>query len=187
MNPPCPNIGTNANPTRFVAYAEGDLALVRIVGPGVCRESGRFETLLRDVMQRGFSRLVLDLTECPRMDSTFVGAVLRLADQTLDTQPAHPPLRAYVANPSPAVHDLLDTLCLNDLLPTVPLPAIPTAQEVALNDDDLQRTEILALSVDAHERLSRLTPENARRFSGVLAALRAELDTPSPPVSSRPS
>lgn len=180
MNLPCPS--PSSTPTRFVAYAEGGLALVRIVGPGVCRESGRFETLLRDVMRRGFTRLVLDLTHCPRMDSTFVGAVLRLADRTLDVEPDHPPLRAYIANPSPAVHDLLDTLCLNNLLPTVPLPAIPQAQEVALSDTNLDRTEILALSVDAHERLSRLTPENARRFSAVLTALRAELDSASPPI-----
>lgn len=165
-----------SNATEFAAYANGDLALLRVVGPGVCRESGRFEVLLAELARRGFRTLVLDFSECPRMDSTFAGALLRLADLER-AKPASERRIIGVVGARDQVNELIDTLWLGDVLKSVnvSVPSAGALAPLALAGGDLSREEILALSVDGHERLALLNEENAKRFGSMLEILRAEL------------
>ncbi|MBL9128568.1 MAG: STAS domain-containing protein, partial [Verrucomicrobiales bacterium] len=101
--------------TTFPAFAAGDLAWVGVVGPGICKESGRFETLLDQIVLRGFSTLVVDLSSCPRMDSTFVGVLLRLAQGPSIPDGSAPKLRILLNRPTEQVRELLDTLCLDQV------------------------------------------------------------------------
>ncbi len=167
---------TPSSPTSFPTFAQGDLVLIRIVGPGVCRESGRFESILRDVERRAGRFLVLDLSECPRVDSTFAGAFLRLAERVADT-----PLRVALAGAQPNVRELLDTLCVDHVLTTVPLPALENMTPITVDDQDLDRHEVLALSLEGHERLAALCPDNARKFATLLAVLREQIRGDAPP------
>ena len=159
-----------SNGTTFSACAAGDLYLVRVVGPGICRESGRFENLLSEVERLKPGRLVIDLSECPRMDSTFAGAFLRLADRARAGG-----YRVFLAGARDQVPELLDTLCLNDVLESVPLPDPATLARVELVDRDLPKEQVMALSLDGHERLAALNPSNACRFEPLLRVLRDQL------------
>lgn len=163
--------------TEFPVLAKDDLALVRIVGPGVCRESGRFESVLREVEKGDYATLVIDLAECPRIDSTFAGAFLRLADRAGGGR------RVLLAGARGAVAELLDTLLLGDLLPAVDLPdlGLQGLAKVDVVGGDLSRTEIMRLSRDGHERLAELNEANARRFAALLEVLRAQAPPAAPP------
>lgn len=163
-------MSTTPPDTSFSACAAGDLCLIRVMGPGVCRESGRFETLLLEVDRMKPGRLVIDLSDCPRMDSTFAGAFLRLADRA-----AVSGYRVFLAGARDQVPDLLDTLCLTDVFESVPLPDPAVLARVELADHDLPREQIMALSLDGHERLAALNPANACRFAPLLKVLREQL------------
>lgn len=156
--------------TTFSACFGADLYLVRLIGPGVCREGGRFEHLLLEVEARRPGRLVIDLSECPRMDSTFAGAFLRLADRARSGG-----YRVYIAGARDQVWELLDTLCVTDVLKSVPLPDAATLRRLEVEDRDLPKEQVMALSLDGHERLAALNEANAKRFGALLAVLREQL------------
>jgi len=164
------------NSTSFAALAGPEVAVLRVVGPGVCRECGRFENALLQIEALGRPTLVLDLSDCPRVDSTFAGALLRLASRVQERRGNGRPLRVVLAGLKDPVAELLDTLCVGHLFETVPLPAPSEVKPVTVEDRNRSKEEILALSVDGHERLSELTPENAARFAHLLPMLRGELD-----------
>lgn len=162
---------TSPSATQFPAYGLGDLALVRIVGPGICRESGRFEHILLDLEGRGLRHLVLDLSECPRIDSTFAGTLLRLAERVGDS-----PLKVSLSGAHGAVRELLDTLCVGDVIGDAPpLPSLTDLAPMQTDDRDMDRQDVMALSLDAHERLAALNEANAARFANLLSVLREQL------------
>lgn len=161
--------------TEFEVLAQGDLALVRVHGPGICKECGRFETLLREVENMGFSTILIDLGNCARLDSTFAGGFLRLATRTEKRKASGKPLRVVIGGAREQVRDLLDTLCLSNVFETVEIPDDSLLTPIAVEDRDLPREEIMALTLDSHERLARLDDANAQRFAHLLPILRAEL------------
>lgn len=163
------------DPTTFPAMRSGNVVMVRVSGPGTCRESGRFESVLLDVEQRGFQTLILDLGGCSRIDSTFAGALLRLAARAARFREAGLSRRVVLAGAQDQVAELLDTLCLTDQLESVSLPETAGFAPLPVDDRDLPREQILALSLDGHERLAALNDANARRFANLLPLLRAEL------------
>lgn len=178
---------SNASPpTDFSAFGNQELAVIRIDGPGVCRESGRFENLLLEVERRGYRTLVLDFSSCPRMDSTFAGALLRLAARAAEeSMPGPvPSMRVVLAGLTGVVSELLDTLCVTRVLQTVPVPRVEDLPSVPVQDHDLGKDQIMALSLDGHERLAALSPENARRFAALLPMLRQQVASESTDGSS---
>lgn len=166
--------------TTFPAFAAGDLAWIGVVGPGICKESGRFETILDQVVLRGYSTLVMDLSSCPRMDSTFVGVLLRLAQGSSIPDGSGPKLRIILNRPTVQVHELLDTLCLDQFFELADLAAPDVMDQLPLQDRDLTKEEIMALSLDGHERLAAVNSGNAARFSTLLGVLRKQLGPATP-------
>lgn len=164
--------------TTFPAYAGGDLAWIGVVGPGICKESGRFETLLDQVVLRGFSTLLIDLSSCPRMDSTFVGVLLRLAQNASNAAPETPKVRILLNRPTEQVRELLDTLCLDQFFELTDLAVPQSLDPLQLADRDLSREEVMALSLDGHERLAALNADNAARFATLLGVLRKQIGAP---------
>ena len=163
----------------------GEVAWVRVIGPGICRESGRFEELLRQVEQLGFATLVIELSRCPRMDSTFAGALLRLAARAEAGRPDGRPLRVVLSGATEQVAELLDTLFLDGVFERAELPTPEAVTPLDVEARDLPREQILALSLDGHERLAALSEANARRFGALLSVLREQLAaTPHRPPAS---
>jgi len=161
--------------TTFPAFAAGDLAWIGVIGPGICRESGRFETLLDQIVLRGFTTLVVDLASCPRMDSTFVGVLLRLVQGVGIPDGAAPKLRVILNRPTDQVRELLDTLCLDQYFEIGDLAVIEGMDQLSIEDRDLTKEEIMALSLDGHERLAAVNAGNAARFANLLGVLRKQL------------
>lgn len=168
-------MSSSPNGTTFSAFAEGDLVLVRVVGPGLCKESGRFENLLLEVEARRPGRLLIDLSECPRMDSTFAGALLRFSERA-GKGGFHP----YVGGARGPVQELIDTLYLGDALPSVTLPDAAELTRVEVSERDMPKEQVMALSLDGHERLAALNPANAARFATLLRVMREQLPPHAP-------
>lgn len=165
-----------SSPTSLSAFGSDDLAVVRVDGPGICKESGRFESLLLQVEERGFRTLVIDLGDCPRMDSTFAGALLRMADRAATRRNGEAPRRVVLAGARDQVAELIDTLCLGDVLETVELPKSVPLARLGIEGRELSKEEVTAISLDGHQLLSELNAANASRFASLLPLLRSELE-----------
>ena len=172
--------------TTFPAFAAGDLAWIGVIGPGICRESGRFETVLDQMVLRGFATLVIDLSACPRMDSTFVGVLLRLAQGPSIPDGSTPRLRIVLNRPTEQVRELIDTLCLDQFFEMGDFAELEGMDRLSLEDRDLSKEEIMALSLDGHERLAAVNAGNAARFANLLSVLRKQLASPTSTPSGPP-
>jgi hypothetical protein len=104
------------------------------------------------------------------MDSTFAGAFLRLADRAVAGH-----FQVYVAGARNQVPELLDTLCVTDVVQSIPLPDAEALQALKVEDRDLSKEQVMALSLDGHERLAALNEANAKKFGPLLAVLRDQL------------
>ncbi|MCC6231299.1 MAG: STAS domain-containing protein [Verrucomicrobiales bacterium] len=169
-------MSTSQSSTQFPAFGNGDLAVVRVEGPGICRESGRFEMLLERLEGGGYATLVLDLSACPRVDSTFAGVLLRLATRVQKLVPGRKPLRVALCGVNGTVGELLETLCVRHRFAEVDPGGLATLKSLSVPDENLSKEGILRLSLEGHEQLASLNDANARRFAALLPMLRAELE-----------
>ncbi|MHA3770593.1 STAS domain-containing protein [Verrucomicrobiota bacterium sgz303538] len=54
-------------------WISDDCAWARVVGPGTLRNSTALKDFCKKVINRGYRTIVIDLAECPEVDSTFMG------------------------------------------------------------------------------------------------------------------
>lgn len=161
----------------FSAFGNRDLAVVRVAGPGVCRDSVRFEKLLMHLEHGGFTTLVLDLSACPRVDSTFAGVLLRLSTRVKKSAAVGgAPLKVALSGVNATVGELLETLCVRERFVTVDLGALSALPALTVPDQAVSKEDVLRLSLEGHEQLAGLNDENAKKFAALLPLLRAELE-----------
>lgn len=146
---------------------------VKVQGRATFQNSAGLKRFMREMIQRGYRKFVVDLDSCELMDSTFMGtlagAALRLREMRhggLDVVNANDRNRA-----------LLSGLGLDQLFNVFPdagphtLPDTGHAMETAAATKDQQQETVL----EAHEALARADASNAVRFRDVIDFLRQEL------------
>ena len=92
------------NPSAILSVLVGkNFACVKIAGRANFMSSPDFKTLLLELNQKGYSRFIVDLSECVLMDSTFLGVLagIRIDDRSRAARRANAtlnwptPTRAY--------------------------------------------------------------------------------------------
>lgn len=124
--------------------------------------------------------VVVDMANCRTMDSSFMGTLAGLwRTAGKDGQPA-----LVLINLGPAPAALLKGLGIDRLLKIYPAGHLPdglgdlshlTASLQPVEAERNTALDLTALMYDAHETLSRVSPENLKRFQDVLAFLREDL------------
>jgi anti-anti-sigma regulatory factor len=155
-----------APPTLWLAREDGTTWIV-VRGRAAWTQSELFHRLAGAALETG-GRLVVDLSGCEHMDSTFLGTLHELVTSAA-------PGRVSVRRPSELVRSLFDELGLERVTAAIddgaaeptadPAPVLPSPPERASQERLLR----------AHELLSELSDENRERFAGLVQALRAEL------------
>ena len=169
-------------PARLSVWAGEQAACIRIAGRANFTSSVDFKALVNELLQRGCRCLVLDLSECVLMDSTFLGVLagfgLKLSGGNGD--PARHGIE--LLNPSPRITELLETLGVLQLFRTrqgpLSLPAECEASERASAIPS--KTDISRTCLEAHRTLMEISPANAAKFKDVAQFL-AEGAKKSPP------
>ena len=154
-----------------------NFACIKITGRANFASSPDFKTLLNELMQKNFSRFVMDLSECVLMDSTFLG-VLAGFGMKLNPQGASAEnVGIELHNATTRVSELLENLGAAHLFKQTsgPLPiaeaALPRpAESPAPSHEQLTRT-----SLEAHQTLMAINPENIARFKDVAQFLAEDL------------
>jgi anti-sigma B factor antagonist len=152
------------------------IACIRIAGRANFASSPDFKTLLNELAGKGYKHFVIDLTECVLMDSTFLG-VLAGFGMKLNPKGAPAERGIELLNATVRVTELLENLGAAHLFRmksgTVELPDdVQTCQPESINPTHEQITRT---SLEAHQTLMSINPENVARFKDVAQFLAEDL------------
>ena len=153
-----------------------NFACLKIVGRANFATSPDFKTLLNELVKKGFGHFIIDLSECILMDSTFLGVLAGLGIKLNPKgAPAERGIELY--NSSTRVTELLENLGALHLFKIssgpIQLPADVqscTPESIHPTHEDITRT-----SLEAHQTLMAMSPENVARFKDVAQFLAEDL------------
>jgi anti-sigma B factor antagonist len=153
---------------------------IRVEGKGSFQNSTALKDFAKAMMARGHRRFVVDLEQCPLMDSTFMGTLAGIA---LRMQGVDPGL-VEVVRLNARTRSLLSNLGLDQILrlcdevpgergQSVP-PEAPETPETLSQVPCDKRTQA-ATMLEAHQAVVDVNPENQAKFKDVLEFLRQDL------------
>lgn len=150
--------------------------LVKVIGKGSFSISVDLKTAIEELAKMGHRQFVFEVSECPLMDSTFMGVLAGFAmdRQAQEGAPACPAVK--LVNPVQRVADLLDNLGVAHLFEIVHGP-IPAADAPMTPAASLQpsKTEVTKTCLQAHETLMALNPQNVAKFKDVARFLAEDI------------
>ena len=155
-------------------------AIVKMEGRGSFKISASLKQFGDTIISRRIPLIVVDMTNCIGMDSTFMGVMAGLATR-LKTQSG----KIVMVNCSPRTRGLLATLGLDQLIGTFEIGHTPEIYSAILQGrtprEELEagschEIETVQTMLDAHQNLVDLVPANLPQFKDVLVFLREELN-----------
>jgi anti-sigma B factor antagonist len=153
-----------------------EFACVRVVGRANFSSSPDFKALLTGLAQKGYRHFIIDLSECVLMDSTFLGV---LAGFGLKMNPATTSDQRGIelSNPNSRITELLENLGALNLFKAIsgPLQLPDGTQASAAESVNPSREEITRTSLEAHQTLMAMNPDNVTRFKDVAQFLAEDL------------
>ena len=149
---------------------------VRVEGKGSFLNSTGLKEFAKEMTNRGFRDFVVDLKNCPVMDSTFMGTLAGLALRLRELGQG----RLQVVNLNDRNRDLLANLGLDQLFtiedrPLAESPAWNEQQKVIEEGANAGKAERAQTMLEAHEACVKANPENATKFKDVLEYLKQDL------------
>ncbi len=167
-------------PSQILAATADNCTLVAVIGAATFKLAPAFKQATQAARLAGSALIVVDMAACRSMDSTFMGGLASLAFSLQKSEGT----RLVLVNLGPTTSNLLKGLGLDRLLVTYATGALPpglgdfSRLVQNLHPVDAQTAvprDMAALMYDAHETLTRVDPENLKKFKDVLAFLREDL------------
>jgi anti-anti-sigma regulatory factor len=162
-----------ANPSILVGTANRTV-LVRVEGKGTFLNSTGLKEFAKEMVNRGYREFVVDLANCPVMDSTFMGTLAFVGLRLRDLGQGE--LR--VTNLNERNHDLLTNLGLDQLF-TVGGPSVPqtgaAAPQTPLDGAPADKLKQAETMLEAHEAVVAADVANAAKFKDVIEYLKQDL------------
>jgi anti-anti-sigma factor len=153
-----------------------NLTCVKITGRANFTFSPDFKTLVSELHRRGCRHFIIDLSECVHMDSTFLGV---MAGFGLKMNQAGVPgqQRFELLNPNARITELLENLgALNLFKVTTGTLQLPEdIQTHTLEPINPTLEQITRTSLEAHQTLMTINPDNVARFKDVTLFLTEDL------------
>jgi len=147
---------------------------IRVEGKGSFLNSTGLKDFAKEMVNRGFREFVVDLKNCPVMDSTFMGTLTGIALRLGELGQGG--LR--VMNLNQRNRDLLCNLGLDRLftMDCAATAAAPATQQTPLQVNGAENKDACARTmIEAHEACIEANPENAAKFKDVLEFLKQDL------------
>ena len=163
-------------PSAKMMVSVGDhSAFVQINGRANFTSSVDFKTLLDQLLQKGFTCFVLDLTECVLMDSTFLGVLAGFGLKFNSPQPDKIDRNIQLFNPNSRIYELLENLGVLHLFKVTEGNCNAPADPADVQSTNASREQVTSTCLEAHKTLMNLNPENVTRFKDVTAFLAEDL------------
>lgn len=162
-------------PSSILVSTSNKIVWIKVEGKGSFLNSAGVKEFSKEMVNRGHREFIVDLRNCPVMDSTFMGTLAMIALRLREIGQGS----LHVINLNERNHDLLSNLGLDQLFsmdacgvrhggPAVddPLPHTPPSA------DRVTQAEAM---IEAHEALVEADPENLTKFKDVLEYLKQDL------------
>lgn len=158
-------------PTIFADTETGPAVWIRVEGKGSFENSPGLKAFSEQMMLGGRRQFVVDLKNCPAMDSTFMGTLAGIAVRLRDTGDGS----LWVLNRNERNNDLLDGLGLNMLFADTPPPSTASdcAAPIQAVTQPVDKATTRETMIDAHVTCVQVNPANAVKFKDVLEHLKA--------------
>jgi anti-anti-sigma factor len=151
------------------------MACVRITGQAKFTSATDFKNLLVQLQKDGCTEVILDLTECSVMDSTFLGVMTAAARRFDAARQGGRPCVLGLFHPAERVIESLENLDVLRLFTVLhERPQLGAFKH--LEEGPTSRVEMNRTCFEAHETLMKTNPENARRFRDATEFFRRNLD-----------
>ena len=154
-----------------------NFACVKIAGRANFASSPDFKTLLAELTGKDYKHFIIDLSECVLMDSTFLG-ILSQFGLKLNSGGASGQRGLELLKPNARVTELLENLGALHLFKIITdAPELPadvktcTPESIHPTHEQITRT-----SLEAHQTLMAVNPENVARFKDVTQFLAEDLN-----------
>lgn len=157
------------HPTIFADSESGPEVWIRVEGRGSFQNSPALRDFSKKLIEEGRRQFVVDLRNCPAMDSTFMGTLAGLAIRLRDTCAGE----LWVVNRNDRNAELLAGLGLDPLFSHRPLSAAQPAvckEAIYCPADKNATREVMH---EAHVACITVDPRNADKFKDVIEHLKA--------------
>jgi anti-sigma B factor antagonist len=167
----------NVVPGKLKVLTGDDFACVRISGRANFTMGMDFQSLLAEVQKRNYHYVVMDLSECMLMDSTFLGILTGFGLKMAQTNGDSKPHVVELMNPNSRVSELIENMGVMRLFRLHEgVHKTPQCEEQQLSSSSPASQQQLTRScLEAHQILMSLNAENAARFKDVAQFLAEEL------------
>lgn len=149
-------------------------ACVKVAGRANFATAVDFKTLLTGLERKGYPYIVVELSECPLMDSTFLGV---LAASGIRMNPDHGECEKQaieLRNANDRLIELLENLGVLHLFKTCN-GQLPDCERIESAPCHASRVELTQASLEAHQTLMDINPANIARFKDVTKFLAEDL------------
>ncbi len=145
---------------------------IRVEGKGSFLNSSGVKEFAKEMVNRGHREFVVDLRNCPAMDSTFMGTMAGIALRLRELGEGH----LHVVNLNERNSDLLCNLGLDQLFsldfqPVAGNATVPLEAGAEATDRQAQ----MSTMIEAHEALVDADAANLTKFKDVLEYLKQDL------------
>ena len=160
-------------PSSILVGTTNKIVWIKVEGKGSFLNSAGVKEFSKEMVNRGHREFVVDLRNCPVMDSTFMGTLAMIALRLREIGQGS----LHVINLNERNHDLLTNLGLDQLFSMDACgvkdggPALRNALDPASPNRDAQAETM----IEAHEALVEADPENLTKFKVVLDYLKQDL------------
>ncbi|QDU60208.1 hypothetical protein Pan216_10460 [Planctomycetes bacterium Pan216] len=156
---------------RFGRCEEG--YVIRVEGAGTLHESPMVEDFAQSVAEEGSSMgLVLDLSCCDYLDSTFLGVMVGLHKAAGRDVGCH----FAIANPSRQCRGLLESLHLDAILRVVDESPRLLGEWESLDTGGVEFKEISRHVFECHQHLANVPGPQQQRFAKIAAQMATEFN-----------
>src|SRR5436190_6921336 len=144
-------------------------AFVQIAGRANFTSSVDFKALLDQLLQKGYTCFILDLTECVLMDSTFLGVLAGFGLKLNSPQTDKVERTIQLFNPNGRISELLENLGVLHLFKVTEGEAKAPGNVTDVKSINASREEVTRTCLEAHKVLMNINPDNISRFKDVAA------------------
>jgi anti-anti-sigma factor len=157
------------HPTIFADMATGPEVWIRVEGKGTFQNSPAVKEFAKRMLDEGRRQLVVDLKNCPSMDSTFMGTLAGVAMRLREAGDGD----LWVVNRNERNAELLAGLGLDGLFSDKPVPVQSPAGNGQAVHHPGDKSSTRDAMHEAHAVCIAVDPRNEEKFKDVIEHLKA--------------
>lgn len=165
----------NTPSAKLMVLIGDHFACVKVEGRANFATSVDFKTVLTELEGKGFPYIVIELSGCSLMDSTFLGVLAASGVRMIPAEGDCAKQAIELRNANERLLELLENLGVLHLFKTCQ-GELPECQEIKPSPCHPSREALTRASLEAHRTLMEINPQNVAKFKDVTRFLAEDLE-----------